>query len=128
VQPPRPAQQKGRSKQLGPPILTASCKWTRRWSWTSPARKAPESKVAGRATVLISPNFNAAISPAKLVQHVARANAYGQILPGPGSAGRRMSRAVPTPTTSSASAAIIGVQSIAISSFIPDAGKRMPGE
>src|SRR6266446_532483 len=45
-------------------------------------RKAPESKVAGRATVLIFPELNAGNIASKLLQHVARANAYGQILLG----------------------------------------------
>jgi phosphate acetyltransferase len=45
-------------------------------------RKLPESKVAGRANVLIFPDLNSANIGSKLVQHVARANAYGQILLG----------------------------------------------
>src|SRR5439155_15376852 len=42
--------------------------------------QAPDSKVAGRATVLIFPELNAGNIASKLVQHVARAHAYGQIL------------------------------------------------
>ncbi|HXJ73312.1 MAG TPA: phosphate acyltransferase, partial [Candidatus Dormibacteraeota bacterium] len=45
-------------------------------------RKLPESKVAGRANVLIFPDLNSGNIASKLVQHVARANAYGQILLG----------------------------------------------
>src|SRR5688572_3416409 len=46
------------------------------------SRKVPESKVAGRANVLIFPDLNSGNIASKLVQHVARANAYGQILLG----------------------------------------------
>jgi len=45
-------------------------------------RKLPESQVAGRANVLVFPDLNSANIGSKLVQHVARANAYGQILLG----------------------------------------------
>src|SRR5688572_701441 len=46
------------------------------------SRKLPESKVGGRANVLIFPDLNSGNIASKLVQHVARANAYGQILLG----------------------------------------------
>jgi phosphate acetyltransferase len=46
------------------------------------SRKLPESKVAGHANVLIFPDLNSGNIASKLVQHVARANAYGQILLG----------------------------------------------
>jgi len=46
------------------------------------SRKASESKVAGRATVLIFPELNAGNIASKLIQHVASANDYGQILLG----------------------------------------------
>lgn len=45
-------------------------------------RKIPESKVAGRANVFIFPDLNSGNIGSKLVQHIARANAYGQILLG----------------------------------------------
>jgi len=45
-------------------------------------RKIPDSKVAGQANVLIFPDLNSGNIASKLVQHVARANAYGQILLG----------------------------------------------
>src|ERR1041384_8361347 len=43
-------------------------------------RKIPASKVAGRANVMIFPDQNSGNISSKLIQHVARANAYGQIL------------------------------------------------
>jgi phosphate acetyltransferase len=46
------------------------------------ARKLPESKVAGQANVFIFPDLNSGNIGSKLIQHVARANAYGQILLG----------------------------------------------
>jgi phosphate acetyltransferase len=46
------------------------------------SRKLPESPVAGRANVLIFPDLNAGNIGSKLLQHVAKAHAYGQILLG----------------------------------------------
>nr|MQY59283.1 phosphate acetyltransferase [Clostridia bacterium] len=45
-------------------------------------RKIKESKVAGRANILIFPDLNAANISYKLVQHLAKARAYGPILQG----------------------------------------------
>jgi phosphate acetyltransferase len=45
-------------------------------------RKAPTSLVAGRANVLIFPDLNSANISAKLVQYLAGAETYGQILLG----------------------------------------------
>src|SRR5439155_1628160 len=45
-------------------------------------RKLPETKVAGIANVLIFPDLNSGNIASKLVRHIARANAYGQILLG----------------------------------------------
>jgi phosphate acetyltransferase len=46
------------------------------------ARKLPDSKVGGHANILIFPDLNSGNIGSKLIQHVARANAYGQILLG----------------------------------------------
>jgi len=81
-------------------------------SWTSPAGRPPESKVAGRATVLIFPELNAGNIASKLVQHVARANAYGQILLGLDRPAADVSRGSNAHDILGV-AAIIGVQSIA---------------
>ena len=45
-------------------------------------RKLHDSKVAGRANVLIFPDLNSGNIASKLVRLVSRANAYGQILLG----------------------------------------------
>lgn len=45
-------------------------------------RKAHDSKVAGKANVLVFPDLNSGNIGSKLIQHVAKANAYGQILLG----------------------------------------------
>ena len=90
-------------------------------------RKAPESKVAGRATVLIFPELNAGNIASKLVQHVARANAYGQILLGLDRPAADVSRGSNAHDILGV-AAIIGVQSIAYQQLYPEAGKHLPGE
>jgi phosphate acetyltransferase len=46
------------------------------------AKKAPGSKVAGAANVLVFPDLNSGNIGSKLIQHMSRANAYGQILLG----------------------------------------------
>ncbi len=74
-------------------------------------RKTPESKVAGRATVLIFPDLNAGNIASKLVQHIARANAYGQILLGLDRPAADVSRGSNAHDILGV-AAIVGVQSI----------------
>ena len=90
-------------------------------------RKAPESKVAGRATVLIFPELNAGNIASKLLQHVARANAYGQILLGLDRPAADVSRGSNAHDILGV-ATIVGVQSIAYQQLYSDAGKRLPGE
>jgi len=45
-------------------------------------RKSPSGKIVGNANVLIFPDLNSGNIASKLVRHIARANAYGQILLG----------------------------------------------
>jgi len=90
-------------------------------------RKLPESKVAGYASVLIFPDLNAGNIASKLVQHVARANAYGQILLGLDRPAADVSRGSNAHDILGV-AAIVGVQSIAYHDLFPDAGKRLPGD
>ena len=90
-------------------------------------RKIPESKVAGRANVLIFPDLNAGNIASKLVQHVARANAYGQILLGLDRPAADVSRGSSAHDILGV-AAIVGLQSIAYSELYPEAGRRLPGD
>jgi phosphate acetyltransferase len=90
-------------------------------------RKLPESKVAGRATVLIFPDLNSGNIASKLVRHIARANAYGQILLGMDRPSADVSRGS-TAHDILGVAAIIGVQSIDYSKLYPGAGAILPGE
>ena len=90
-------------------------------------RKVPESAVAGRATVLIFPDLNCGNIASKLVQHVTRANAYGQIILGLDRPAAEVSRGSNTHDILGV-AAIVGVQSVEYSKLYPDAGKQLPGE
>jgi phosphate acetyltransferase len=91
------------------------------------SRKVPESLVAGRANVLIFPDLNSGNIASKLVQHVARANAYGQILLGLDRPAADVSRGSSAHDILGV-ASIIGLQSIAFNELYPDAGKHLPGE
>jgi phosphate acetyltransferase len=90
-------------------------------------RKLPESKVAGRATVLIFPDLNSGNIASKLIQHVARANAYGQILLGLDRPAADVSRGSNAHDILGV-AAIVGLQSIEYSKLYPGAGDVLPGE
>jgi phosphate acetyltransferase len=90
-------------------------------------RKTLESKVAGRANVMIFPDLNSGNIASKLVQHVARANAYGQILLGLDRPAADVSRGASAHDILGV-AAIVGAQSIGYNDLYPEAGKRLPGE
>jgi len=90
-------------------------------------RKVPHSKVAGRASVLIFPDLNAGNIASKLLQHVARANAYGQILLGMDRPAADVSRGSSAHDILGV-AAVVGVQAIAYKELYPEAGRRLPGE
>ena len=91
------------------------------------ARKLPQSPVAGRANVLIFPDLNSGNIGSKLIQHVARANAYGQILLGLDHPAADVSRGSNAHDILGV-AAIVGLQSIAYRLLYPDAGTRLPGD
>src|SRR3989454_3400975 len=90
-------------------------------------RKLPESKVAGRANVLIFPDLNSGNIASKLVQHVARANAYGQILMGLDRPAADVSRGSNAHDILGVGA-IVGVQAVEYSKLYPGAGQTLPGE
>jgi phosphate acetyltransferase len=91
------------------------------------ARKLPDSKVAGSANVLIFPDLNSGNIASKLVRHIARANAYGQILLGLDRPAADVSRGSNAHDILGV-AAIVGVQSTAYAKLYPGAGTQLPGE
>jgi phosphate acetyltransferase len=90
-------------------------------------RKLPDSKVAGRANVLIFPDLNSGNIASKLIQHVARANAYGQILLGLDRPAADVSRGSNAHDILGV-AAIVGLQAIEYKKLYPDAGRSLPGD
>jgi len=90
-------------------------------------RKLPESKVAGHANVLIFPDLNSGNIASKLVRHISRANAYGQIMLGLDRPAADVSRGSSAHDILGV-AAIVGVQSINYNLLYPGAGERLPGE
>ena len=91
------------------------------------ARKLPDSKVAGRANVLIFPDLNSGNIASKLIQHIARANAYGQILLGLDRPAADVSRGSSAHDILGV-ASIVGLQSIEYQKLYPGAGEHLPGE
>ena len=91
------------------------------------SRKLPDSKVAGAANVLVFPELNSGNIASKLVRHIARANAYGQILLGLDRPAADVSRGSNAHDILGV-AAIVGVQAIEYGKLYPGAGSRLPGE
>ena len=89
-------------------------------------RKIPDSQVAGRANVLIFPDLNSGNIASKLVQHVARANAYGQILLGLDRPAADVSRGSSAHDILGV-AAIVGMQSIAYNELHPEPAAKSTG-
>ncbi len=90
-------------------------------------RKVAQSAVAGRANVLVFPDLNAGNIGSKLVQHLARANAYGQILLGLDRPAADVSRGA-TAHDILGVASIVGLQSIEYNKLYPEADIKLPGE
>lgn len=90
-------------------------------------RKVPDSRVAGKANVLIFPDLNSGNIASKMVQHVARANAYGQILLGLDRPAAEISRGSSAHDILGV-AAIVGLQSIEFNKLYPATETRLPGE
>jgi phosphate acetyltransferase len=91
------------------------------------ARKLPDSKVAGKANCLIFPNLDSGNIASKLIQHIARANAYGQILLGLDRPAADLSRGSSAHDILGVSA-IVGLQSIEYQRLYPGAGAHLPGD
>jgi len=90
------------------------------------ARKLPNSDVAGQANVLIFPDLNSGNIASKLVRHMARANAYGNILLGLDRPAADVSRGSNAHDILGV-AAIVGVQSVAYEKLYPP-GLQLPGD
>ena len=90
-------------------------------------RKLHDSKVAGRANVLIFPDLNSGNIASKLVRLVGHANAYGQILLGLNRPAADVSRGS-TAHDILGVASIIGVQATTYQKLYPGVGTHLPGE
>ena len=90
-------------------------------------RKLRDSKVAGRANVLIFPELNSGNIASKLVRLVGHANAYGQILLGLNRPAADVSRGSNAHDILGV-AAIVGVQAVDYKKLYPTADIRLPGE
>lgn len=91
------------------------------------SRKVPESNVAGHANVLVFPDLNSGNIGSKMLQHIARAYAYGQIILGLDRPAADVSRGSNAHDILGV-AAIIGVQSTEYNRLYPDAGQHLLGE
>jgi phosphate acetyltransferase len=83
--------------------------------------------VAGHANVLVFPDLNSGNIGSKMLQHIARAYAYGQIILGLDRPAADVSRGSNAHDILGV-AAIIGVQSTEYNRLYPDAGKHLLGE
>jgi len=85
--------------------------------------KAPGSLVAGQANVMIFPDLNSGNIAAKFVEHLAGAEAYGQILLGLSKPCADLSRGATVETIVGA-AAIVGLQAIEYRRLYPSDGEE----
>jgi phosphate acetyltransferase len=83
------------------------------------ALKAPTSRVAGTANVLIFPDLNSGNISAKLVQHLGGASAYGQVLLGLSRPAADLSRGASVEDILGV-AAIVGLQAIEYRKLYPE--------
>jgi len=90
-------------------------------------RKLNDRKAAGNANVLIFPDLNSGDISSKLVRHLARANAYGQILLGLNRPAADVSRGSNAHDILGV-AALVGGQAIAYHLLYPGAGEILPGD
>jgi phosphate acetyltransferase len=89
------------------------------------ARKMSDTDVSGRANVLIFPDLNSGNIASKLVRHMARANAYGNILLGLDRPAADVSRGSNAHDILGV-AAIVGVQCIEFEKLYPVAPQIPP--
>ena len=89
--------------------------------------KNPDGAIQGDANVLIYPDLNSGNISSKFLQHVSRANAYGQILLGLDRPAADVSRGSNAHDILGV-AAIVGLQAIAYRDLYPEAGEYVPGE
>lgn len=90
------------------------------------SRKLKNNTVAGKANVLIFPDLNSGSISSRLVQHIAHANAYGQILLGLNRPAANISRGCCSYDILGV-AAIVGYQSIEYKLLYPDDVVKIPG-
>jgi phosphate acetyltransferase len=91
------------------------------------AVKAPSSRVAGNANVLIFPDLNSGNISAKLVQHLGGAAAYGQVLLGLSRPAADMSRGASVEDILGV-AAIVGLQAIEYRKLYPQTEEDLAEE
>ncbi|MCF7708089.1 MAG: phosphotransacetylase [Verrucomicrobia bacterium] len=91
------------------------------------AEKYRDSKVAGKANVLIFPDLNSGNIGSRLVQHLAHANAYGHILLGLDRPAADVSRGANAHDILGV-AAVVALQAIDYKLLYPGAGELLPGE
>jgi len=90
-------------------------------------RKLHDSKVAGRANVLIFPDLNSGNIASKLVRLIGHGNAYGQILLGLNRPAADVSRGSNAHDILGV-AAIVGVMAVNYQKLYPGADAHLPGE
>jgi phosphate acetyltransferase len=90
-------------------------------------RKLPNSKLGGKANVLIFPDLNAGNIACKLARILTHANTYGHILLGLDRPAADISRGS-KPHDILGVAAIVGAQSVDYHKLYPGAGELLPGE
>lgn len=91
------------------------------------SRKLSDSKVAGRANVLIFPDLNSGNIASKLLGLIGRASSYGQVLLGLNRPAADVSRGSSAHDILGV-AAIVGVQATDYLKLYPGADKQLPGD
>jgi phosphate acetyltransferase len=87
-------------------------------------QKAPDSPLKGQANVLIFPDLNSGDIATKLVQRLAKADAYGRILMGLSKPAADISRGSTVQDIVGVSA-IVGLRAVAYRQLYPDQGVRL---